>query len=283
MKKVCEAGLAVVFAAALMAFGTEAAAQASAPGSDEVVLTNGGRVRGTVMEQDPTRGVSIRLADGTTRQFAPAEVANVAYGAPPTPPPVAVAPPAPTVVVAPPAPLDPPLEMQVNSGQTALLQRRIGSFEGGATGVYTSVSIAGSDWQDLCTSPCNRPVPRNVMLRVRGDGMTTSGLFSIDDHVRGLRVEAGSSGVYWAGIWTAALGITAMITGASITLVWVINPQDFTGALIAGATTAGIGLLATIIGFPVASAAETHVNADTGRRLVRNSPPVRLVPFGVAF
>lgn len=77
---------------------------------DLVFLTNGGRVRGIVMEADPQKGVSVKLDDGSTRQFAPAEVASVQYSqSEASPLPEKSFPPAPTAVpVAPPQYYPPP-------------------------------------------------------------------------------------------------------------------------------------------------------------------------------
>jgi hypothetical protein len=59
----------------LFLLGGLAAAQAS----DTVHLTNGGRVRGHVMEDDD-KGVSVLLADKTTKKIPRAEVMRVDYG-----------------------------------------------------------------------------------------------------------------------------------------------------------------------------------------------------------
>jgi hypothetical protein len=63
---------------------------ASAP-LDTVFLKNGGRVRGTVIEEEPERGVRLKLADGTLRSIKPSEVDHVTYAdaAAPSPPPAA--------------------------------------------------------------------------------------------------------------------------------------------------------------------------------------------------
>jgi hypothetical protein len=52
----------------------------AAPVLDTVFLRNGGRVRGTVVEEDPARGVSIQLPTGELRTLLPAEIARVEYG-----------------------------------------------------------------------------------------------------------------------------------------------------------------------------------------------------------
>jgi hypothetical protein len=71
-------------------------------GADIVVLVNGSRLAGTVIDQDPQKGTSLRLANGTIKRFAPKDVKRVIYGgglkpeSPPAPvetPPPAVAPP----------------------------------------------------------------------------------------------------------------------------------------------------------------------------------------------
>lgn len=108
-------------------------AQASAP-LDTVFLTNGGRLRGTILEDDPARGVTLQMIDGTLRSLPRSEVSRVLYaqdppaprepapsspatGASPhpqAPPPAAepptAAPPPPDVQAAPPAtpPAQPP-------------------------------------------------------------------------------------------------------------------------------------------------------------------------------
>jgi hypothetical protein len=102
------------------AFALAAALLAASPRYDTVFLANGGRLRGTIVEDTPAQ-VLIQLPDGSFRRFARAEVARIEYAeepaaaAPPpaaapvatpvpVPPPAAAAPPAP-VPVAPPVPV----------------------------------------------------------------------------------------------------------------------------------------------------------------------------------
>lgn len=87
-----------ILAAATVAAGLLIAAPARAgEAEDTVFLVNGGRVRGTVMEEDPAKGVAVKLPDGSVRRIAPADVKRVQYGAeapkpPPLPAPVRAAP-----------------------------------------------------------------------------------------------------------------------------------------------------------------------------------------------
>ncbi len=48
---------------------------------DTVLLTNGGRLRGTIFEEDPQTGVGIRLPDGGTRRIEAGDVKKVLYHA----------------------------------------------------------------------------------------------------------------------------------------------------------------------------------------------------------
>jgi hypothetical protein len=73
---------------------------------DTVFLVDGGRLRGSVSEYDPQKGVTIKLIDGTIRKVERAQVARVEYGGatalpppPPPPPPAAAAPAAEAPVV----------------------------------------------------------------------------------------------------------------------------------------------------------------------------------------
>lgn len=59
---------------------------------DVVLLANGGRIRGEVIEQDPVQGLRIKLADGTIRVLKASDVREVKYhDAAPAPEPVAPA------------------------------------------------------------------------------------------------------------------------------------------------------------------------------------------------
>ena len=81
----------------------------AAHAEDVVHLRNGGRIRGTVIEESPTAGVRIKLADGRIRALKPEEVFRVEYDAGgAAPPPGPEAPAQPTAPGAPPPPVAPP-------------------------------------------------------------------------------------------------------------------------------------------------------------------------------
>jgi hypothetical protein len=68
--------------------GTTARAQNANDIGDTVYLKKGGRVRGTVLEDDPQAGIQLRVPDGTVRKFTSHELDHVDY-APTRPPPTA--------------------------------------------------------------------------------------------------------------------------------------------------------------------------------------------------
>lgn len=145
---------------------------------DTVFLKNGGRVRGTVLVEDPGKGVTIKLADGTTRTVPAADVKNVQYGAPPSAPapapasagaPVAVAPPPPgmappesaaaapaPVAAAPFAPPPPPPEPQYHRRTGLLVTGIIAMGSGALAGLIGSAMvIAGTNSKYECYGPSN--------------------------------------------------------------------------------------------------------------------------------
>ena len=72
--------LPCIFAVSLSA--VPAGAQTPDTHDDVVMLANGGRLRGAVMEEDPVKGVRIKLVDGTVKTVAHAAVKEVRYGSP---------------------------------------------------------------------------------------------------------------------------------------------------------------------------------------------------------
>jgi hypothetical protein len=86
-----------------------AALIAAAPQSDTVFTSDGGRVRGTVVEES-AKGVTVQLVDGTTRTFEPGQVIRIEYSdgtvstpKPPAPPPAVAPAPPPAAAQPPPA------------------------------------------------------------------------------------------------------------------------------------------------------------------------------------
>jgi hypothetical protein len=68
---------------------------------DTVMLKNGGRVRGIVVEEDPAKGVRIKLPGGELRAIPAKDVDRVVYGAAPSPAPPPPPAPAPVPTMSP--------------------------------------------------------------------------------------------------------------------------------------------------------------------------------------
>jgi hypothetical protein len=120
---------------------------------DTVFFLGGGRVRGTVLEESPTSGVTIRLLDGTLRKYSRDEIVRIEYAdgsvsrrrqaPPPAPrPPVAPAPQA-----APPPALPPqPPAYQAQKSQAPILPV-YGAIGLGAT-MFSGKSFEGVEMDD---------------------------------------------------------------------------------------------------------------------------------------
>jgi hypothetical protein len=94
---------------------------------DTVLLKNGGRVRGTVMSEDPGQGVSVKLADGSVRAIPTAEVERVEYGTQAAEAPPGTAPPAAPGPLPPPAPVGGAAPLATNPATPAPPQHDTGS------------------------------------------------------------------------------------------------------------------------------------------------------------
>ncbi len=79
---------------------------------DTVILSSGGVLRGTVVEDVPGADLVLLLPDGTSRKIPRAEIVRVDWAGPPPPPPAYPEPPSPPPPLVPQAPREPgPLEL----------------------------------------------------------------------------------------------------------------------------------------------------------------------------
>jgi hypothetical protein len=157
--------------------------------TDTVLLTNGGRVRGTVMEDDPQKGTSVKLADGTFVRVKPAEVKQVLYGGrvdtalpPPAAVPMVTAPALTVPALAPGllTPLDPHPHPEnavpTAGGGKAMRGAGIGlTVVGGVLvvlGGFTAGALAGAD----CVSGCMYTYALPAALLAGGASLLVPGL-----------------------------------------------------------------------------------------------------------
>jgi hypothetical protein len=136
-------GLAALLCPLALAFFAAQAASADEP-EDTVFLSNGGRLRGTVIEQDPERGVKLRLLDGSIRKLKTGDVARIEYAADPD---AAPAPPpeAPAAAPAPaPAPPPPPYSIPPPPPAPVPEAAKHVAFAGSVGAAYLPVASSGN-------------------------------------------------------------------------------------------------------------------------------------------
>jgi hypothetical protein len=262
------------------------AASALADGGDVVLLKNGGRVRGAIVIEDPVTGVRVRLADGTVRNVAAADVQSVIYegqAESASPPPVVAPPPVapPPVVVAPPPVVPGFIHVETEAPATV-------SVDGNVVGK------APVDVRDV--PPGDHTVradfdgegPRSVEILVQ-PGLLTKVTLPRDDYYRafdshqGLHfgVVADTSVVAYdvSGIGTALGGGSA----GALAQYGVSPAVDLRGAVFLGAAGGAfsIGSLgaAADLGFNVVASSVMSVGLRGGLSVVGGSNGATLAPF----
>lgn len=148
---------------------------------DIVQLTNGGMVRGTILENIPGDHVTIQLSTGETRRFGPSEVRSAGPAAPAAgqaaPPPVMAPPTQPSQPMqVPPATQPPPAYLQqapmlnpelvtlrvTSATQAVTLHRLTGTANVAVwTGRGMGYGVIDS-FEPMCTAPCAVQVPRGT-------------------------------------------------------------------------------------------------------------------------
>lgn len=237
---------------------------ASAQALDTVFLTSGGRVRGTVIADEPA-GVTMQLPDGTTRKLLRAEVTRVEYaGSAAAPPPAAPAPTA-TVPGAPP-PATPPA---TTCGRDADC----------SPDAYCSA--AGACTPRAAPGPLGYAAPDTAPTRTQG----IPALYIIGPIVLGVA-------------WAATVAVTAAVTpdNAKAEYVsyacipiggpWVIiandNKGDYTGPLVVSGVVQGAGLVMTVLGVSIRRRVPAYSLDLGGGQTATVEPWLGAQRFGVA-
>lgn len=193
---------------------SSASAQALPP--DVVQLTNGGMVRGTILENLPGDHVTIQLPTGDTRTFASSEVRSAGPAVMgPAAPPVGYG-----VSTPPPPPVPPRIHLHVDGPGDLTLQEVTGTATAvvGTGRGFSTISVDA--FAPICTAPCDVQVePRTYRLGV-SQGETQPrradhSLFTLD-HDMSVQLEYESrEGIRLAG-WFVLIG--GMVVGAAIAL-----------------------------------------------------------------
>jgi hypothetical protein len=153
---------------------------------DTVLLKNGGRLRGKVMEEDPKSGVSIKLIDGVVKRVRPDEVKSVEYAA-------SVAPPLP----APPSPGPPPPAVPVAAIGAPLPALAVEPAPAARSGASSGLMVAGL--VTLGTGAVAVGVGSVLITTASSDGQQTAGIASAI-----------------AGGGTATIGLVLLIVGMAV-------------------------------------------------------------------
>lgn len=140
--------------------------------TDVVLLTNGGRLRGVIAEEDPVKGVTIKLVDGVLRNVPAKEIKEIIHGSDAHAAPAAT-PAAPPVVVVTPygLPSSPPPERQ-NAGlwSGGVVMTIFGALAVPAGGIWVATSVSSPD-------KCAKGCPPGVVLSVGGLGLIAGGVY----------------------------------------------------------------------------------------------------------
>lgn len=165
-------------------------------GDDTVVLHDGGMVRGIIAELIPRSQVTLKLATGKVVTVPWSEVHHIEQGG--------------------------PIGRTCDAGGSGP-NTSSGPLDdaGSLTLVVSEPGLVleeqdGTEWREVCTSPCSPVVPRNGFYRISGSGIQTSSSFralgSPGSRVQ-LRVKAGHSAVLGLGILSVTVGGLAACIG----------------------------------------------------------------------
>lgn len=205
---------AVEVAAAFLMLVAATTASAQDKPLDQVNLTNGGLVRGTVMEQDPDKGVTVKMLDGTTKKIPAKQVKSVDY-APAAPPPAPAPPPAAPTVAPPLAPVvaplpPPPPEVHRERRSTGMMVLGLVAMPLGAVGVAAGAAlyIDGNADHASTTNRCQNYVDS------QGRPGTNCGIPTTTISKNGGEAAAGVAAMA-IGVAVAGTGLVFTIVGAS--------------------------------------------------------------------
>jgi hypothetical protein len=220
---------------------------------DVVELTNGGMVRGTIIENLPGDHVTVQLPTGEMRTFAAAEVRSAGPAPIPSPPittPVPLGAPIlaqPGIAYAPVMAPRPTVSVHVEATSADLTLHEItGTATAYIPGRYGMHTIPVDQFAPLCTAPCDvRLEARAYRLGIsQGQGQARRAdhnLFTLD-HDLSLELEYESrEGARIAG-WIIFIG--GELAGLVTTLVPIFtNTSDFITPLIAGVVVISVSAI----------------------------------------
>ena len=97
--------------------------------------------------------------------------------------------------------------------------------------VTLEVLDRNNDWQPICTSPCDKPVPSTETYRITGAGIRDSRKFGLDDKApQTLQVDPTSSAGHVMAIVVTVLGTAGLVPGMGVTSIIVAG--EIMGAIL---------------------------------------------------
>jgi len=211
-------------------------------GADELVLKNGGMMRGDVVEMIPGSHVVIVVA-GESRTIPWAEVERVDRNKH-TPKPIEVAP---SPSIPPTIPTGVRVHLDVRRGKTVELQRLVG-------GLYASgygMTVSGMSWNTVCASPCDRVIDTSggQAFVLGNNPFVFSRKFRLENRRGTVRIDVkpGSGTLIAFGIIFTGIGGGLAIGGPLLLAVSGSTPSFRTPGIIL--TAVGLPMLA--VGIPM--------------------------------
>ena len=164
----------------------------------------------------------------------------------------------------------------VTKDQGVVLERRLGSLPTDPPPLPKGPYSDGEpQWQAVCPAPCDRPVQLGGEYRIAGEGVTTSSPFALHGPSTELRVDAGSHGVRWAGVYLAVIGFLGAAVGGIFLAVEAVRPSGGldTGGYAAIGGVVGGGVLG-LVGVGMIVGGGTSVRDEARRDLALTERPL---------
>ncbi|MEO8874435.1 MAG: hypothetical protein ABI461_02515 [Polyangiaceae bacterium] len=231
---------------------TSTSAFAQDTGADQVVLKDGGILRGTLVDVLPGDHATLKLANGQNATIRWDVIDHIIRNGTMVNPNQSPATTTQTTAPTPPTEqgmvfvhvegADVDLEMQTN-GTNAPSGKRV-------KGV----------WATMCTAPCDQELPLSGSYRIAGSGVRASKAFKLSgkagDHIL-INVDASSTGAFAGGIVLVSVGVPVFFIGTMVELVVAIvnaaskvdnSYTDTSGAQVVGLSMMGLGVAGVITG-----------------------------------
>jgi len=251
---------------------------------DIVVLKDGSMLRGTIVELDKQKEVTIQLPTGKTRTIAMNEVT---YAGAEADKPKAEAP---KLQPAQSSPQGGTADGTVRpfvtvQGKPATLQLSA-NVPGGTYHLKSATAVAGgvtaSGYQVICTAPCTATIPAGThQLAVsegKGDPVEAAEMTQVPGDSKVVATYTSRTGLRILGWALAGAGVVGGL--------WIMNETEDDGAILAAAGVIGVGFGAGILLARISDKVEISVtptsSAPAARRTSESNAARSLVPDGVA-